>query len=89
MSRKLAATLALAVCAAAAATAGVSLASADGRIGDDTVAMPREIVAAASAFCTYVEHASAVRGKLDLRRGRRRWPGKRARPTSPDSSRKA
>jgi hypothetical protein len=63
MSRKLAATLALAVCTAAAA-AGVSLAGADGRFGDDTVAMPREIVAAASAFCTYVEHAAAVRGKL-------------------------
>jgi hypothetical protein len=63
MSRKPVATLALAVCAAAV-TAGVSLAGADGRLGDDTVAMPREIVAAASAFCTYVEHAAAVKGKL-------------------------
>ena len=63
MSRKLAAVLALALCAGAL-TAGVSLAGADGRLGDDTVAMPREIVAAASAFCTYVEHAAAVKGKL-------------------------
>jgi hypothetical protein len=63
MRRKLAATLAVAICVAAV-TAGVSLAGADGRMGDDTVAMPREIVAAASAFCTYVEHAAAVRGKL-------------------------
>jgi hypothetical protein len=63
MRRKVAATLALTACAAVL-TAGASLAGSDGRIGDDTVAMPREIVAAASAFCTYVEHAAAVKGKL-------------------------
>jgi hypothetical protein len=62
MSRKLAATLALAVCAAVL-TAGVCLADADGRYGD-AVAMPREVVAAASAFCNYVEHAAAVKGRI-------------------------
>jgi hypothetical protein len=63
MSRKLATILALAVCAAAV-TAGVILASGDGRFGDDTVAMPREVIAAASAFHTYVEHAVAVKGRM-------------------------
>jgi hypothetical protein len=63
MNRKLAATLALAVYTAAV-TAGVSLAGADGQFGEDTVAMPREIVAAASAFRTYVEHAAALKGRM-------------------------
>jgi len=63
MSRKVAALLGLTVCAAAL-TAGVSLAAGDGRYGDDTVAMPREVIAAASAFCAYVEHAAAASGRM-------------------------
>jgi hypothetical protein len=63
MSRKVAALLGLTVCAAAL-TAGVSLAAGDGRYGDDTVAMPREVIAAASAFCSYVEHAAAASSRL-------------------------
>ena len=59
MPRKLAATLALAACAAALTT-GVSRPG----LAEGTVAMPREVVAAASAFYTYVEHAAAVRGRM-------------------------
>lgn len=66
MNRRLAATLALAVCAATLTT-GVSLAGADGRYGDDTVAMPREVVAAASAFRSYVDHAVAANGRMTSR----------------------
>jgi len=63
MNSKLGARLALAACAAAM-TAGVSLANADGRFDGDGVELPREVVAAASAFSAYMDHAAAVSDKL-------------------------
>jgi len=59
MNRKLVARLAAVGCALAT-TAGVSFAIADG----DGAVMPREVVAAASVFCAYMDRAAAVNSRM-------------------------
>jgi hypothetical protein len=63
MKRKFGAKLALSACAVAL-TAGMGLARAQSRADTNGVELPREVVAAASAFSAYMDRAASVSAKV-------------------------